>query len=94
MNRGRSIFCFASKYDAKTMIQLLMACFDWLNPTSQTCATITNVPNFQFEKEEGNMVGVGASTEESSCAFVVEELVLFRRLFIPASTFVDRLFWW
>jgi hypothetical protein len=52
------------------------------------------VPNFQFEKEEGNMVGVGASTEESSCAFVVEELVLFRRLFIPASTFVDRLFWW
>ncbi len=69
------IFCFASKYDTKVMIPLLMAWFDWLNPTSQTCATTTDVPNFQFEKKEGNMFGVGASMEESSCAFVAREFL-------------------
>jgi hypothetical protein len=46
-----------------------------LNPTSQTCATTTDVPNFQFEKKEGNMFGVGASMEESSCAFVAREFL-------------------
>jgi hypothetical protein len=45
-----SIFCRAFEYDAKIMIPLLMACFDQLNLISQACASITNVPNFQFEK--------------------------------------------
>jgi hypothetical protein len=36
---------FAFEYDAKVMIPLLMACFDQLNPTSQTCATIIDVFN-------------------------------------------------
>jgi len=66
------IIHLASKYDAKVMIPLLMACFDRLNPTSQACTTITNVPNFQFEKEKGNMFGVGTSMEESSHVLVVK----------------------
>jgi hypothetical protein len=53
----------ASKYDAKTMIPLLIACFDRLNPTSQACAVATNVPSFQFEEEEGNMFSVGTFME-------------------------------
>jgi hypothetical protein len=39
------IIYLASKYDAKVMIPLLMACFDRLNPTSQACTIVTNVPN-------------------------------------------------
>jgi hypothetical protein len=64
------------KYDAKAMIPLLMACFDRLNPTSQACVVVTNVPNFQFEEEEGNMFGVGTSMEESSCVLVVGQFLL------------------
>jgi hypothetical protein len=52
------------------------------------------VPNSKFKKEEGNMFGVGASLEESSCALVVGELSLFKRLSILASTCVDPLSWW
>jgi hypothetical protein len=36
---------FSFKYDAKVGIPLLMACFDQLNPTSQTCAIVIDVPN-------------------------------------------------
>jgi hypothetical protein len=32
--------CLASKYDTKTTIPLLMACFDQLNPTSQDVVAI------------------------------------------------------
>jgi hypothetical protein len=49
-----------------------------LHPTSQTCTTINDVPNFQFEKEKGNMFGVGTSMEESSHALVVREFFLLR----------------
>jgi hypothetical protein len=52
------------------------------------------VPNSKFEKEKGNMFGVGASMEESSYALVVGELSLFKRLSILASTCADLLFWW
>jgi hypothetical protein len=68
------IICLASKYDAKIMIPLLMARFDRLNPTSQACTTIINVPNFQFEKKKDNMFGVGTSMEESSHVFVAKKL--------------------
>ncbi len=85
--------CLTSKYDAKAVIPLLMACFDRLNPTSQACVTIINVFNSQSEKE-GNMFSVRTSMEESSHAFVVGELYLFRRLSIFAFTSEDPLFWW
>jgi hypothetical protein len=38
--------CLASQYDVKTIIPLLMTCFDQLNPTSQGCGTIIDVPTF------------------------------------------------
>jgi len=44
VSHGATI-CFAFEYDAKAMIPLLMAYFDQLNPTSQVCATIIDVPN-------------------------------------------------
>jgi len=37
------------------------------------CAIAIDVFNSQFEEEEGNMFGVGASVEKSSHAFVVGE---------------------
>jgi len=40
---------FAFEYDAKVMIPQFMACFDRLNPISQACAAIIDVPNFQSE---------------------------------------------
>jgi hypothetical protein len=40
------------------------------------------------------MFDVGASMEESSCAFIVRILFLFRRLFILASTCANPLSWW
>ncbi len=65
------IILLASKYDEKVMIPPLMACFDRLNPTSQTCTIVNDVPNFQFEKKKGNMFGVGTSMEESSRALAI-----------------------
>jgi hypothetical protein len=44
--------CLASKYDTKTMIPLLMFCFDQLNHTSLACATAIDVPNSQSEKKK------------------------------------------
>ncbi len=44
MGHGATIH-FASEYDAKVVIPLLMTCFDQLNPTSQTCAIVIDVPN-------------------------------------------------
>ncbi len=38
VGHGEAI-CLASQYDVKK-IQLLMTCFDQLNPTSQGCGTI------------------------------------------------------
>jgi hypothetical protein len=40
------------------------------------------------------MFGVGTSMEESSCALVVGELYLFKRLSILASTCANPLSWW
>ncbi len=45
-------------------------------------------------EEDNNIFGVGASIEESSCALVVGELSLFRRLFVVLATIDDPLAWW
>ncbi len=42
---------FAFKYDAKIVIPLLMICFGWLNPISQTCVVTIDVLAFQFENK-------------------------------------------
>jgi hypothetical protein len=64
-----------------------------LNQISQACATIIDVLNFQSE-EKGNMFSVGASMEKSSCALVVRELYLFKRLSISTYACVDPMFCW
>ncbi len=79
--------CFAFEYDAKVVIPQFITCFDQLNPISQACITIINVPNFQFE--EGNTFSVEASMEEFFRAFVVKELYLFKRLSILTFACVD-----
>jgi hypothetical protein len=84
----------ASKFDAKVMTPLLMACFDQLNPTSLACVIAIDVPNFQFEEEKGNMFGVGTFVEDSFHAFINRELFLFRRLFILAFACANLLSWW
>jgi len=76
------------------MIPLLMACFDRLNPTFQTCAIVNDVPNFQFEKEKGNMFGVGTSMEESSHVFTIREFFFIRKLSILAFACANFLSWW
>jgi hypothetical protein len=75
------------------MIPHFMACFDRLNPISQACATIIDVPNSQF-KEKGNMFNSGAPMEEFSHALVVRELYLFKRLSIFTFACVDPMFCW
>ncbi len=62
VGRGEEI-CLVFKYYAKVVVPLFMICVDWLNPTSQTCATITNVPFFCLKKKKSNMFGVKASME-------------------------------
>lgn len=42
--------CLASQYDVKTIIALRMTCFDQLNPTSQGCGTIIDVPTLHLNK--------------------------------------------
>jgi hypothetical protein len=71
--------------------------FEVLNLTVQACAVkvIGSIAGFgDFIEENNNIFGVGASIEESSYAFVVGELSLFRRLFISFVTCVDPLTWW
>ncbi len=69
-----------------------MVCFDQLNPIANTSAIA--VVDVVEPKLKENMFGVGASSEESSWALVIEELSLFRRLFISSSTCADPLAWW
>jgi hypothetical protein len=37
--------CVAFEYDVKTMIPLLMTCFDSFNPISQACAIVVDALN-------------------------------------------------
>lgn len=60
------------EYDAKLIIPLLMIIFDVLNPivqafTTQVDGSFVGV----VEEKDNNIFGVGASTEEYSCALVV-----------------------
>lgn len=51
VGHGEAI-CFASHYDVKTIMPLLMTCFDQLNPNSQGCGTTVNVPTPHFEQKK------------------------------------------
>jgi hypothetical protein len=58
-----------------------MMVFEVLNPIVQTCASIVVISN-DFIEKDNNIFVIGAFMEESSCALVVGELSLFRRLFL------------
>jgi hypothetical protein len=82
------------KYDVNSVIPFLMTMFDILNPTVQTCAIkiVGSIVRFgDFIEKDNNIFGVGASMEESSCALVIGELSLFKRLFVFLTTCVDPL---
>jgi len=76
--------CFIAEYDANAIIPLLMTMFEVLNPTIQACAV--EVVGFgDFIEEYNNIFGVDTSMDESSCACVVGELSLFKRLSVTLS---------
>jgi len=71
--------------------------FEILNLTVQACVVkvVGFVAGFgDFIEENNNIFGVGASIKESSCAFIVGELSLFKRLSMSLVTCVDPLTWW
>jgi hypothetical protein len=69
------------KYGANAIILLLMTMFEVLNLIVLACA-IEVIRFGDFIKRYNNIFGVGAFMEESSSAFVVGELSLFKRLFV------------
>jgi hypothetical protein len=86
-----------AEYDVNAIIPLLMTMFEVLNPTVQACAIEvigSIIGSSDSIEEDNNIFGVGASMEESSHAFVVVELSLFRRLYVSPTTCVDPLAWW
>jgi len=87
----------ASGYDANVIIPLLMTGFEILNIIVQTCSVgvARLVMKFSdFVKKDNNIFGVGTFMEESSCAFLVGELFLFRRLCVTPITCANPLIWW
>jgi hypothetical protein len=81
--------CLIAEYDANLIILLLMTMFKVLNPIVQGCVVevVGFVAGFcDSTEEDNNIFCVGTSMEESSCAFVVGDLSLFRRLFISLVT--------
>ncbi len=82
-------------YDANAIILLLV--FEVPNLIVQICVVevVGFVTKFgDFNEKERNIFGVGASMEKSSCALVVGELLLFKRLYVSPTTSVDPLAWW
>ncbi len=59
------------------MIPQFMAWIDRLNPISQACATIIDVPNFQF-KEKGNMFNVGTSMGNPLVLLLLENFIYLK----------------
>jgi hypothetical protein len=84
----------AIEYDAKIVIPLLMVCFEWLNPIAISASTVATIVNVVVEEFEENMFGAEASIEESSCALVIGEIILFRKLFVLPYACVDPFIWW
>ncbi len=85
------------EYDAKVIIPLMIIIFDVLNPINQASATQVDgsyVGATIVEEENNNIFYVGAFIEESSCAFLIGELFLFKRLSIVLDACVDPLVWW
>jgi uncharacterized Tic20 family protein len=74
-----------------------MIVFEVLNLIVQACPieVVGSVVEFDdLIKEDNNIFDVGTSMEESSCALVVGELSLFKRLYVLLATCVDPLAWW
>ncbi len=89
--------CLVADYDVNAVIPLLMIVFEVLNLIVQAC--VIKVAGFvvgfgDFIEKDNNIFNVGASMEKTSCALVVLELYLFKRLFISLATCVDPLAWW
>jgi hypothetical protein len=83
-----------AKYDVNAVVPLLMILFEVLNLIVQAypIEVVGSVAGFSdFIEEDNNIFGVGASMEESSCAFVVGELSLFKRIYVSPTTCVDPL---
>jgi hypothetical protein len=85
------------EHDVNVIISFLMSMFKVLNLIVQTCVIkvvgfVTGSSN--SIEEENNIFGVGASMGKSSCALIVGELSLFKRLFVTLVSFVDTLPWW
>ncbi len=73
-----------------------MIIFDVLNPIVQASTTQVDgsYVGVVVEQKDNNIFGVSASIEESSCAFVIGELSLFRRLFAVLTTCFDPFALW
>jgi hypothetical protein len=87
----------ATEYDANQVIPLLTTMFEVLNLIVQTCVVevVGSVVGFsEFIEKDNNIFRGNASIEETSCAHVVAELSLFKRLFISLATCVDLVAWW
>jgi hypothetical protein len=87
--------CLASQYDVKTIIPLLVTCFDQLNPTSQGCGTIIDLPTPHFEQK--NVICLVLKHPWSKSPLMLLLLLsfyLFRRLSILPFTCADPLSWW
>jgi hypothetical protein len=84
------------EYDVKQIIPLLMIIFDVLNPIVQASTTQVDgsYVGVVVKEEDNNISSVSAYIEESSCALVVGELFLFRRLFIVLTTCVNPFALW
>jgi hypothetical protein len=54
-----------------------------LNPIVEIVLPPCGEPVFQIEEEDNNMFNVGTSIVEYSWAFIILELSLFQKLFIP-----------
>jgi len=92
-----NVICLVIEYDAKVVILQLMIIFYVLNPIVQTFANQVDgsyVEAIVVEEKDNNIFGVYAFIEESSCALVVGELSLFKRLSIVLLHVFDPLAWW
>jgi hypothetical protein len=89
VGRGTCI-CLDAEYDDNAIIPLRMTMFEVLHLIVQAC--VVEVVGFgDFIEEDSNIFGVGTSMEESSCAFLVGELSLFKKLYVSLATCVDPL---
>jgi hypothetical protein len=93
--RQGNVIRLVIEYDAKVIIPILIIVFNVLNPIVQASTAQVNGSYVGVvEEKDNNIFGVGAFIEESSCALVVRELSLFKRLSMVLITCVDPFTLW